>query len=140
MHRYVKIQTGEIRKKYADYICKDKELFDRLLEMKFSDRALNFFKNSGKDNLKLVHDIRKWVRKLVYVRNKLLQSMKNLHFFKNNGGDERVLYPFTKEDHTHLTEVFMPLKDEGYMDHFHLFKIDKREEAKDYSSDIDLSE
>ena len=65
--------------------------------------------------------------------------MKILHFFRNSSGTERVLYPFTKEDHTNLTEVFVPLKNEGHLDFKNLYKISDKEEDSEYGSEIELS-
>jgi len=84
--------------------------------------------------------VRRWVRKLVYIRNKLLQSLKVLHLFKNNIGQKRVLYPLTKEDHANLTDIFLPLKEQGILNNFELYKINKKGEDKEYTSDIEMSE
>jgi len=108
--------------------------------LRFSESALDYIKTYGKDNLKLIHNIRKWVRKLVYVRNKLLDSMKDLHLFRNIERSERLLYHFRKEDHAKITEVFTPLLEEGYMDYKTIFKIDTKKERSEYDSEIEISD
>mmetsp|Transcript_19840 Transcript_19840/g.17536 ORF Transcript_19840/g.17536 Transcript_19840/m.17536 type:complete len:107 (+) Transcript_19840:567-887(+) len=105
-----------------------------------SKEGLQFFKTDGKELLKLVYDVRKWIRKLVYVRNKIFQSLKVLDLFRSYKNGVRTLYPLTKEDHVNIADRIIFFKSNGYFNPFRLWKINKKEECGKYGSDIELSD
>mmetsp|Transcript_11360 Transcript_11360/g.10026 ORF Transcript_11360/g.10026 Transcript_11360/m.10026 type:complete len:102 (+) Transcript_11360:640-945(+) len=95
---------------------------------------------NGKNWLKHVREIRKWVRKLVYVRNKLLQSLKSLQDFGTDENGVRRIFPLQKEDRMNLLDNLKKIKEKGYINNFSVWRINRRREDKEYGSDIELTE
>mmetsp|Transcript_12722 Transcript_12722/g.11287 ORF Transcript_12722/g.11287 Transcript_12722/m.11287 type:complete len:111 (+) Transcript_12722:224-556(+) len=110
------------------------------MNIKFSKVALDFFRGKGRDNLRIVHTLRTYVRKMVYCRNKIFKCLKDLQEFNNDEHGNRRDTILMKDDLTQIMENFMPLIKMGYFDKYSIWKIDKRKEDKDYDSEIDLSE
>mmetsp|Transcript_21706 Transcript_21706/g.19234 ORF Transcript_21706/g.19234 Transcript_21706/m.19234 type:complete len:152 (+) Transcript_21706:507-962(+) len=141
LYKFLKIKRSQKNKKYADYVSnRNEEVANFVLnKIKISEKALDYFENNGKQHINMVNQTRRWIRKLVYVRNKLFKSLKELQYNGMNKDGVRLLFPFDKKDHMGLIPSFKELKQKGYFSNFNIWKIGKKK-GQDYSSDIELSE
>jgi len=88
----------------------------------------------GTEVIQDLRGVRKLVRKLIYIRNKILQNLK-----RQSERFDLANYPLSKEDHVLATEEFKAYFD-NCISRNDLWKIDKRTEEKEYGSDVELSE
>lgn len=118
---------------------KENPVMLKILETKVSKSLTNFIKNHGREYTKILQELRKMVRKLVFVRNKMLylkKKTKELEAkanFTNN-------YPLSFEDQKKIIKVMKELKENGILDYMSLWHIPLRDKTKEYGSDIELSE
>mmetsp|Transcript_27338 Transcript_27338/g.27202 ORF Transcript_27338/g.27202 Transcript_27338/m.27202 type:complete len:127 (+) Transcript_27338:574-954(+) len=111
----------------------------QILETKISKRLINFVREHGKDYMKILQDIRKAVRKLVYVRNKIfflknkIKELESKANFSNN-------FPLSLEDQTKILKAMSDLKKKGVLDYMSLWHIPKRDPHKEFGSDIEISD
>mmetsp|Transcript_5648 Transcript_5648/g.4860 ORF Transcript_5648/g.4860 Transcript_5648/m.4860 type:complete len:94 (+) Transcript_5648:166-447(+) len=89
---------------------------------------------------KLVLQIKKLVRKLVWVRNKIYKALKNLHYFKKDSDGIRILFPIPIEDRMNFLQNFSQFKNTPKFSPSQLFNIGKRQEEKEYDSEIEISD
>ncbi len=114
-------------------------IMNKILETKFSKSLINFVREHGKEYTKILQDLRKAVRKLVYDRNKIFQlknRIKDLEAkanFSNN-------FPLSLEDQAKILKAMSDLKKKGILDYMSLWHIPTRQPGKEYGSDIEISE
>lgn len=114
-------------------------IMNKILETKFSKSLINFVREHGKEYTKILQDLRKAVRKLVYDRNKIFQlknKIKDLEAkanFSNN-------FPLSLEDQAKILKAMSDLKKKGILDYMSLWHIPKRSTEKEYGSDIEISD
>ena len=56
---------------------------NKILETKLSQSLINFVKDHGREYTKILQDLRKTMRKLVYVRNKIFYLKKRIKEIEN---------------------------------------------------------
>ncbi|CAI2373613.1 unnamed protein product [Moneuplotes crassus] len=135
--KFIKIANSE-RKKFMKRKEED-PVMKQILETKISKRLINFVREHGKDYMKILQDIRKAVRKLVYVRNKIfflknkIKELESKANFSNN-------FPLSLEDQTKILKAMSDLKKKGVLDYMSLWHIPKRDPHKEFGSDIEISD
>lgn len=121
------------RKEDADPIMK------KILETKVSKSLINFIREHGKEYTKILQDLRKAVRKLVYDRNKIFYLKTKIKGLESKAGFSNN-FPLSLEDQAKILKMMLELKKKGILDYMSLWHIPKRENGKEYGSDIEISE
>lgn len=114
-------------------------IMNKILETKFSTSLINFIREHGKEYTKILQDLRKTVRRLVYDRNKLFSYKKQLKKLESKAGFSNN-FPLSMEDQAKILKAISELKKKGILDFMSLWHIPQRDTAKEYGSDIELSD
>mmetsp|Transcript_10934 Transcript_10934/g.10837 ORF Transcript_10934/g.10837 Transcript_10934/m.10837 type:complete len:132 (-) Transcript_10934:32-427(-) len=114
------------------------EIVDKILNTKMSKNFLEFSKNHGKRHQKLVSEIRRLVKSLVKVRNKIFNCLNELQNFRINMKNAEEV-SFSKEDQIKLFEMFSELEKEGCFDIHTIWQLQKRQ-GEEYRDEAELSE
>mmetsp|Transcript_14428 Transcript_14428/g.16134 ORF Transcript_14428/g.16134 Transcript_14428/m.16134 type:complete len:125 (+) Transcript_14428:585-959(+) len=114
-------------------------IMSKILETKVSSSLINFVKEHGREYTKILQDLRKTVRKLVYVRNKIFYLKKSIKEIENKANFSSN-YPLSIEDQRKILKVMNALKDQKILDYSSLWHIPTRDTEKEYGSDIELSD
>mmetsp|Transcript_6840 Transcript_6840/g.5990 ORF Transcript_6840/g.5990 Transcript_6840/m.5990 type:complete len:137 (+) Transcript_6840:490-900(+) len=134
LSKWIRFQEGKNNKyKLSEKDSEYSELKRLFVKNKFSECFLSFCKVHGGSVINNLKNIRKYVRKLVYIRNKILQTLRALYnTFEDNNE------PYTKSDHMMLMTEFSTYLMTG-IDKFDIWKI-KKKTKEEYTSEIELSE
>lgn len=130
---------GGTRNKFMQRKSTGNVVLDMALQTEMSEEIVTFLKTRGKEFIKNIQEIRRMVRKLVYVRNKIFELLKKCEsdakkmVFKNYNN-----FPYT--DRTNVAQMVTMIKEKGGIDDFKVWKIERKPKVKDYGSDIELSE
>ncbi|CAI2369709.1 unnamed protein product [Moneuplotes crassus] len=114
------------------------EIVDKILNTKMSKNFLEFSKNHGKRHQKLVSEIRRLVKSLVKVRNKIFNCLNELQNFRINMKNAEEV-SFSKEDQIKLFEMFSELEKEGCFDIHTIWQLEKKQ-GEEYRDEAELSE
>ncbi|CAI2359701.1 unnamed protein product [Moneuplotes crassus] len=132
--------VGGSRNKFMERKTTGNQILDLIIQTEMSDEIYHFLKEKGKEFTKNIQMIRKLVRSLVHTRNKIFQLLKQCNsedakklIFKNYN-----MFPYT--DRTKVAQLATKIKEMGGIDDFKVWKIDKRSQGDEYTSDIQLSE
>ncbi|CAI2374404.1 unnamed protein product [Moneuplotes crassus] len=137
IYQWLKFQAGS-KKKYAEYnIGEDYELIKKC---RISKKGLEFFRDNNREINTTLFNLKKWIRKLVYVRNKLFHTLKIMQDFKKDKEGIRSLYPVPKDDQVTIMLNNQYLKEKGLLNPFDLYKIGRKSKDADYTSDIELTD
>mmetsp|Transcript_6542 Transcript_6542/g.6100 ORF Transcript_6542/g.6100 Transcript_6542/m.6100 type:complete len:190 (-) Transcript_6542:13-582(-) len=99
-----------------------------------SSQGLQLFRDHGEAIINTLREIRTLVQSLVKTRNKMFMKYGELIKIYENSD-----YKYDKNDHISIRQKWEEYKKKG-IDLFTIFKIDKRDPNKDYSSDVELTE
>ena len=112
-------------------------LLDDFIDSHLSQTLINFVDAHGKSYLKILQGVRKMVKKLVLVRDKIFETLSSLYEL-----DKEVEFfthcPFNKEDFENVKKHCLKMKEENVFSDKILWHIDGGEVEQPYCSDIEL--
>ena len=106
-------------------------IMDKILETKFSQSLINFIKDHGREYTKILQDLRKMIRKLVYVRNKIFYLKERIKEIENKANFSNH-FPLSIDDQRKILTVMKELKKQQILDAASLWHIPQRDVEKDY--------
>ncbi|CAI2369007.1 unnamed protein product [Moneuplotes crassus] len=127
------------RYKYLDRKSVGIPELDEFIEKYLSNTLIEFIEAFGKRYLKTLQEIRRLTRKLVYIRNKLLQTLASLSELDQEA-ESCPDAPFTKKDRKNIYAHCQQMGDSSVFSKKLVWHIEQRNEVREYCSDIELSD
>ena len=126
------------RYKFMDRKSTGIPLLDDFVETQVSDDLINFVESHGKNFLKILQEMRRLVKKLVYVRNKIFETLTSLYDLDK---ESKIVTYFSlnKKDYQEVSNHCIKMKESGVFSDKTLWHINERDPDKPYCSDIELT-
>mmetsp|Transcript_107 Transcript_107/g.102 ORF Transcript_107/g.102 Transcript_107/m.102 type:complete len:170 (+) Transcript_107:347-856(+) len=87
-------------------------MVDNWHKFKYSKKVVDYWEKYGKAYLGKINYVRKWARKLIFVRNKLIKAVSGFPKY-NPDMIKEYTYPMEKEDHIVMTQAMQYFEAQG---------------------------